>query len=315
MQVPVISMLLNSQLHVGFHRKPALYKRRGIPLKSWQSKCLTGILFMLSLAELTIAAPDFFWYQVEGITNYNDTLGLQSLHPGQMDTLFFGPAVQACLNGSHNVWHIPPVVEMIPPRTSHARWTGPTSHCLGMLLRPRTGALRQFRRQAQPLVGIAEPRTAPRHSLRQRHELCLRRVVLDVSLRPRLMLAVAHVGIPLPFLPELPLAPQHLVRLLGRVTLPGIHQPPHGHGLHAKEQMDMIRHYHPGAEVVFHPVTKSQRPFHQLGHLRPAEMTLPSPPIEIRLEFQCAVCGRPRSRATPPTPNATPPGTHPPSGT
>src|ERR1035437_980632 len=96
--------------------------------------------------------------------------------------------------------------------------------------------------QAQPQIRIAEPRATPRPFLREYHKFCLRRVVLDVSSRPRLMLVVAHVCIPVTFLPERPLAPQNLIRRLGRVSLPVIHQPPHRHVLNEKEQMDVIRH-------------------------------------------------------------------------
>src|ERR1017187_1531922 len=76
--------------------------------------------------------------------------------------------------------------------------------------------------QAQALIFIAEPRTAPGPFFRQHHELCLRGVVLDISLRAHLMLAVAQVRIPVPFLPELAFAPKNLVRRLGRVTFPSI---------------------------------------------------------------------------------------------
>jgi len=91
--------------------------------------------------------------------------------------------------------------------------------------------------------------------------------------RPRLMLAVAPVGIPVPFLPELPLAPENLVRLLGCVALPRSHQLPHGHVLHEEEQMDMIRHHHPGAKRVALACEIVQGARHEGGDFRLTALT------------------------------------------
>src|SRR5581483_1647389 len=149
----------------------------------------------------------------------------------------------------------------------------------------REGRTPSPRRHAQPFISVPKSDAAPRPFLRRARQLRLRRIPLDVAPRSRLMFSSAHIGIPISILPELSFAPQNLICLLGGVALPRSQQLPHWHVLYQEEHMHMIRHYHPGSQLVLHFVPKQQRILYYRRNISTLQMTLASPFVQVRLQF------------------------------
>lgn len=171
------------------------------------------------------------------------------------------------------------------------------------------------RRQAQPLVLIAESRTAPGPFLRQRNQPCLVGIALDVSSRPQFVVAVSHISVPVTVLPEPTFAPENLISLLGCVPFPNVHQLTHRRILHLEKNVNVIRHDHPCPEIVLNTVAKSQRVLNQLRNVGMAQMTFAPVLCPGKLQVQATVCGLLQSPTTSPTHRAVLREKHPQAGT
>src|SRR5262245_14402044 len=53
--------------------------------------------------------------------------------------------------------------------------------------------------------------------------------------------------------------------------------------------MNVIRHHHPRAQIVTVTVEEAHRVLHNLSYLRPPQMTLAMPTVEIRLQFRATL--------------------------
>ncbi len=133
---------------------------------------------------------------------------------------------------------------------------------------------------------IPKPRAAPRPRFRIENQARLCRIALNVFARLQLMLAVAHVSVPVIRLPKLAAPLQQPVRLLCRVFLPALQNLRHRCGVHLEQRVNMIRHHHPCAQVIALAVKEPHRVFDKAGYLRFAKMTLAASSVEIRFQFR-----------------------------
>src|ERR1051326_36698 len=142
------------------------------------------------------------------------------------------------------------------------------------------------RRKTQPLVSVAKARATPRPFLGQRDQACLGRIILNVMPRSHFVVSVSHVSIPVTILPESSFPTQNPVRFLSGKTFPRIYQLTHRDVLHPKEQMNMVRHYHPSSQLVLSVMTESQRLFNQARNLGPSEKTFTSAFVQVSFQFE-----------------------------
>ena len=164
-----------------------------------------------------------------------------------------------------------------PPRLRRPR--------IRLSLRRGEGRTPLFRGHTQPIIRVPESGATPWPLFGRNGQLCLRRIILNVSTRTHFVFSIAHVGIPITILPKLPFATEQFVCFLGGKALPSFHQFRHRHILDEEKQMHMVWHHHPCPQAILHPLSKQQRAFNHHCNIWTAKMALASAKIEIRFKF------------------------------
>ena len=141
---------------------------------------------------------------------------------------------------------------------------------------------------------IAAASAAPRPILRIKHQLCLGRIVFNVLKRLSLVLGIAHVNVEVIFRPEgTPLAEQ-FVRKPSCVLLPPAHNLRHRNRPNFEQNVDMIWHDHPSAQLVASrllgtaglraaafPRKLPEIILNQFGDFRMTKVTIATPSVQV----------------------------------
>jgi len=136
-----------------------------------------------------------------------------------------------------------------------------------------------------PRLRTTKSRAAEGPIFRCTAKFCFHGIVFNVTNGLRNLLLIAHVMVPVVWLPEAPRPAEQFVRLHRHKGFPVLHNPRQWCRADLDERVDVVRHHHPGHQFKLPAMMETNRLFHQRRDAGITQKTFAEAAIQIILQF------------------------------